>query len=108
MNEQRAASLIGIAQKAGKIASGEEQTVQAIRNGSAQLVVVASDASDNTKKKILDKAAWYKVQTARRWEMAELGRMIGKGDRACLALLDPGLAEKIKDHLDIDDERSVV
>ena len=108
MNEQRAASLIGLAWRAGKVASGEELTLRAFREGTAQIAVLADDASQNTKKKVLDKAAWYEVPVWIRWKMAELGHMIGKGERACLAITDEGLAKKIKDHLDTDDERSVV
>ena len=46
----KALSMIGLATKAGKIASGEFAVESAVRKGKAVLVISASDASDNTKK----------------------------------------------------------
>ena len=44
-------SLISLATKAGRCASGEFMTEGQTKSGRASLVVVAEDASDNTKKK---------------------------------------------------------
>jgi len=41
--------LIGLATKAGKIVSGGEGCEKALKRGSVKLVLVAQDASDNTK-----------------------------------------------------------
>ena len=46
-------NLIGLAARARKIVTGE-MVLNAIRNHSAKLVVIADDASDNTKKKLID------------------------------------------------------
>ena len=43
-------SLVGLAMKAGKVVSGEFSTEKAVKEGKASLVIVAEDASDNTKK----------------------------------------------------------
>ena len=43
--------MLSIAKKAGKVASGEFMTENAVKSGGAALVIVAEDASDNTKKK---------------------------------------------------------
>ena len=51
MNQNRALSMLGIATKAGKTVTGEFSTEKAVKEGRACLVVVASDASNNTKKK---------------------------------------------------------
>ena len=42
--------MIGLAQKAGKVASGEFSTEKAVKTGKAYTVIVADDSSDNTKK----------------------------------------------------------
>ena len=47
--EKKILSLFGLATKAGKVASGEFQTETAVKSGTAFLVVIAKDASDNTK-----------------------------------------------------------
>lgn len=42
-------SMLGLAAKAGKVASGEFSTEKEVKSGNACLVIVAEDASDNTK-----------------------------------------------------------
>ena len=53
--------MLGLAQRAGKVASGEFSTEKAVKSKKAFLVVVASDASDNTKKMFSDMCTFYKV-----------------------------------------------
>lgn len=54
----KALSMIGLATKAGKIASGEFAVESAVRKGKAVLVIIASDASDNTKKSFM---IWVRI-----------------------------------------------
>ncbi|MGC3347912.1 L7Ae/L30e/S12e/Gadd45 family ribosomal protein, partial [Enterococcus faecium] len=54
-NRQKAMNLIGLAMRAGKQITGEELTIAEIRKLKAKLVFVATDASENTRKKIIDK-----------------------------------------------------
>ena len=42
--------MIGLAMKAGKVASGEFSTEKAVKEHKAYMVIVADDSSDNTKK----------------------------------------------------------
>ena len=49
-NKQKILNMIGLAQKAGKVASGEFSTEKAVKTGKAYTVIVADDSSDNTKK----------------------------------------------------------
>ena len=51
MSRNKMISLIGLAMKAGKIVSGEFMTEKSVKTGKAELVLVAADASDNTRKK---------------------------------------------------------
>ena len=44
-------SYLGLATRAGKVQSGEFSTEKSVKSGKAALVLVAGDASDNTKKK---------------------------------------------------------
>ena len=44
--------MLGLAMKAGKVSSGEFATEQAVKSGSAYLVILAETASANTQKKI--------------------------------------------------------
>ena len=84
--------MLGLAQRAGKVASGEFSTEKAVKSKKAFLVVVASDASDNTKKMFSDMCTFYKVP---------IGHAIGKEFRASLAVLDEGFGKQIQKHLEI-------
>ncbi len=50
MKPDKVLSMLGIAAKAGSVASGEFSTEKAVKEGRAWLVIVASDASENTQK----------------------------------------------------------
>ncbi|MBE5846503.1 MAG: 50S ribosomal protein L7ae [Lachnospiraceae bacterium] len=86
-------SMLGLAMKARKLASGEFQTETAVKSGKACLVIVSSDAKDGTKKKYRDMCAFYKVPIAEYGEMEALGHAIGKADRSGLAVTDEGFAK---------------
>lgn len=87
--------ILGLCQKAGKLASGETGCLNAIRNSSAELIIVAEDASDNTKKKFSDSAGFYNRKLIAIGDKLELGRAIGKDERAVLCVIDSGFAKKI-------------
>lgn len=62
MNSQsKGLSMLGLAMKAGKVSSGEFATEQAVKSGSAYLVILAETASANTQKKFRNMCAYYKV-----------------------------------------------
>ena len=83
-------SLLGLCQKAGRLKSGEFQTESAIKTGEAWLVIIAEDASENTKKKFKDSAKFYEVECIEAGTKAELGAAIGKEMRTSLAVCDEG------------------
>ena len=93
--DKKILSFFGLAARAGRIASGEFQTETAVKDGTAKLVVVAEDASDNTKKLFRDKCSFYKVPNITLGTKEELGHAIGKEFRASLAVLDEGFANAI-------------
>ncbi len=95
MNERKALSLLGLAKKAGKIASGEDSTEKAVKSGKAFLVVIAQDASANTRKKFADMSTFYKLPLVSFASKERLGRTIGKEYRASLAVLDENFSEAI-------------
>ena len=97
---QKVLSMFGLAARAGRIASGEFQTETAVKAGTACLVVVAEDASDNTKKLFHDKCSFYKVPVVTFGTKEELGHAIGKEFRASLAILDAGFAGAIMKKLE--------
>ena len=88
MKNNRVLSLIGLATKAGKTVSGEFSTEKSVKTGKGLLVIVAEDASENTKKKFRNMCSFYEVPIC-------LGRAMGKEYRACLAVQDENFAKAI-------------
>lgn len=92
-------SLLGLATKSNNMVSGEFLTEKAVKERKAALVIVAEDASDNTKKMFNDMCTYYKVPIYFCGQKAELGHAIGKEFRASLAVLDKGFADAIEKQL---------
>ena len=103
MTGNKVLSLIGLATKAGKTASGEFLTEREEKSGKAALVIVAGDASENTKKKFRNMCDYYKVPIYFYEDKDTLGHAMGKQFRASLAVLDEGFAKGIRKHLDTED-----
>ena len=100
MKPDKILSLVGLATRAGKTASGEFCTEKEIKTGRAALVMVAGDASDNTKKKFRNMCEYYEVPICFYADKDTLGHAMGKEFRASLAVLDTGFAKGIMKHLD--------
>ena len=88
-------SLVGLAAKAGKVVSGEFATEKAVKSQKAPLVLIAEDASENTKKKFRDMCTYYQVPLYIIGSKEELGRAIGKEYRASLALTDENFSRAV-------------
>lgn len=95
MNEDRFLSLIGLAQKAGKLVSGELAVEKAVRAGKAKAVIIAQDSSESTKKNYRDITAYYKVVLYEGLTKQQLGLAIGKAGRAAIAITDAGFCKSI-------------
>ncbi len=100
-------SLIGLAMRAGKVASGEFSTEKAVKTGKACLVIMAEDASDRTKKECSDMCSYYRIPFAIYGTKEELGHCIGKEMRASLAVLEPGLGRQIAEKMKTDENMEV-
>ncbi|MBY0120653.1 YlxQ family RNA-binding protein [Bacillus sp. S/N-304-OC-R1] len=100
MNSNQWMSLLGLANRARKITSGEELTIKEIRNGKAKLILLSADASVNTTKKVTDKCKSYQVPYRIVESREILGQAIGKEARVVVAVLDGGFAKKLKSLLD--------
>ena len=87
--------MLGIAAKAGAVASGETAAEHAVRSGKASLVIISEDASDNTRKKFTNLCRYREVPFVVFGAKAALGRAAGKGERSSLAVTDPSLAEAL-------------
>lgn len=93
-------SMIGLAAKAGKIAGGEFSVETAVKKGKAVLVIIASDASDNTKKSFQNMCAYRHVPFYIYGTKESLGQFSGQGYRASLAVVDAGFGKTIMKLID--------
>ena len=99
MQNDRVLNLIGLAQKAGKVVSGEFMT-DLVKTGEAALVILAEDASENTQKKFRNMCEFYQVPLRIHAAKDYLGHAMGKELRASLAVVDNGFAQAIMKKMD--------
>ena len=87
--------LLGLAQKAGGVESGEFMTENTVKEHKAHLCIVAADASENTRKQFRDMCSYYKVPYMEYSDKESLGHAIGKEFRASLSVTNEQLAQQI-------------
>ena len=88
--------LIGLAKKAGKLEVGEEPVGAAARSKHARLILIASDAAENTRRRAKhfgDAGECICLEIPATKEA--LGKALGRTSCALLALTDIGFAEAI-------------
>lgn len=91
----KALSLIGLAMKAGKVVSGEFSVENGLKEGNVVLCIIATDASDNTKKKFNNMCTYRQIDLVTFSDKSNLGHAIGKEIRASIAITDEGFAKSI-------------
>lgn len=94
-NDQKIYSFIGLAMRAGKIVSGDDSTLLELKRDKVKLVIVAQDASNNTKKLFKDKSSHRQIPQVYFSTKVEIGSAIGKSPRAVLGIKDTGFAKTI-------------
>lgn len=99
MKQSKILSLAGLAMKAGKVVSGEFSTENAVKSRQASLIIVAEDASKNTKKLFNDKCKFYEIPVFEYGTKEELGKAIGKEVRSSVGILDEGFAKTMISYL---------
>ena len=100
MNNNRVLSMLGLAMKAGKLTSGEFMTETSVKSRQSKLVIVAEDASNNTKKNFSDMCTYYHVPLIIFGTKTEIGAAIGKEFRASVSINDEGFAAALKKRFD--------
>ncbi len=88
-------SMLGLAVRSGNLVGGEFSVDKAIKEKKARLVIVACDASDNTKKGMSDACRFYKIPYMEYGDKESLGHFTGKDIRASVAVTDEGFAKAL-------------
>ena len=81
MNKQKVLYLLGLAQRAGKLVTGEELVTKEIQAQKAKFVFVASDAGKHTLKKLQDKSRYYEIPLSEAFTSLELTQALGNQEK---------------------------
>ncbi len=94
-DEKALRGLLGLAQRAGKLQTGGDLTLAAIRSGKAVIALADESAGENTVKKINDACIYYHVPL---YHLAPglLGSACGRDGRMIGALTDAGFAGRVQ------------
>jgi ribosomal protein L7Ae-like RNA K-turn-binding protein len=99
MNEIRLRGMLGFAMRAGKLSIGTELVCTAMANkkNAPKVVLVVSNASDGTKKKVFTKCEFYEIKAVQlNMSAEELGSLLGKSFApVTVGVMDEGFAREI-------------
>ena len=95
MDSKQVAFALGLAQKAGKVASGDFAVRSALNGGKAKLMLIACDAAEASRKELEYLAETAEVKTVTGPARAEIGSAIGKSPRTAVVITDNNFAVMI-------------
>ena len=96
-NNFKLLNMLGLAQKAHKIAVGDFAVETAIKNKTAELLVCAADTSERTAEKYRQLTKKHNIPLLIAGDKETLAYAVGKdGQTAVIALTDAGFARAIK------------
>ena len=104
MNEKKIFSMLGLAKKAGYAHAGEFLAEKSVKSFKAHVVIIAADASENTKKKFRDMCSFYEVPCYEFGDKDSLGHALGNELRASVAISDAGMSKKLIELLETVEE----
>jgi len=97
--DRRISFVLSLCMKAGMLRTGGFASEKALRSKEAQLILLAADASDNTKKKFINKAHYYQIPVYVYGCIEDLSHSTGVVNRAVFAVTDCGFAVNIVKNL---------
>jgi ribosomal protein L7Ae-like RNA K-turn-binding protein len=92
---QKAYDLIGLAQRAGCLRSGDAAVEAIIKKGKAKLLILAIDASERTKQHFINLADYKKIQWIEGGQKNHFGIALGRSPRSVVIVTDVGFARKL-------------
>ena len=94
--KDRVFGMIGLAARAGKVVSGSDAVIGAIRSNNVKLLIITRDISRNSLDKILKSMNSDKEITCYSFSTSEeVGYALGKPNRTVAAITDKSIAEGI-------------
>ena len=97
MNRQGVLTMLGFAQKAGKLAAGEAAVENFLKKEKIVLLVMSDELSDNRKEYWTKQAEYANVDILTvEISKLDLGWAIGNSPRGIIGIMDQGMAEAIR------------
>lgn len=105
--KEKALKLLGLMRRANAIQPGEDRAGDAVQAGRAKLLLLASDAADNARRRAEHLVNGWRAQLVELpFDRAELGEALGLGGCSMAAVTDLGFAGALTELLaGIDPER---
>lgn len=100
MNEDKVLNLLGLAQRAGKLCSGDFIVEKAMKKKTPKLVLLAGDCAANNEKKYIQLAELHHIPLRKVGSKETLGTTIGKEVRVVVAVEDDGFAKALLKEID--------
>ncbi|MTI82244.1 MAG: 50S ribosomal protein L7 [Firmicutes bacterium] len=94
MNKQ-IANLLGLCQRAGKLLTGDALVKNTIKKDKALLVLLATDASERTKKEFYRMAQVNEITVYEIGTKVDFGWAVGKSQRAAVVVTDENFSRGI-------------
>ncbi len=95
MDLNKVLTLIGFAYKSRKMVSGEGITLESIKKDKVKLVFLASDSSENTRKRIKDKCSYRDIIVNEDLNRQQIGKAIGKEERVVIGITDEEFSQSM-------------
>lgn len=96
---ERALNLLGLAARAGSVLPGTERVREAARHGKLVFAILAADASDNSRGKLVPLLEARRIPFLIEFERVRLGAAIGKAPLSAIGVVDPVLARRLRELL---------
>ena len=98
MYQDKIMGMIGLAKRARKICAGAPLCEKKIKSKQSELIIIAKDISEKSKKAITDSCKYYSVEYIEYADKEGLARAVGAvGERTVLSINDKGFAKAILD-----------
>lgn len=97
MLNKKILSMMSLCQRAGKLVSGELGCEKSLQGGTSYIIIIAGDASENTKNKFINKSEFYNIPSVVFSTKEELSHAIGKNNRSVFSVVDYNFYKKIED-----------
>lgn len=96
---ERISGYLALANKAGKVVSGSDAVMDALRKGAIGVLFIAIDSSDATRQRFESLAKRGEVPCCFLFDQLHLGALLGKEQRGIVAVSDSGFVESIRNEL---------